>query len=169
MNQIPVTTQHFRMMCDKDILQLFFKDINKAMSLPIISYHYKTTVTVSSSNRHPVSAGCVLLGHLQPCRWERLSIPNKWNGITTLCCVESQKWTGLKTYSISVSPSISGMPNGQIQMHSVTLLQKMSSTVNSHDLLCQRIGPASLLNISAVGSKVPSSLKTTILSTSNTT
>jgi len=79
------------MLCDKDILQLFFEDINKAMSLPIISYHYITTVTVSSSNRHPPCAGCVLLGHLEPWRWERLVIPNKWNGITTLCCVESQK------------------------------------------------------------------------------
>jgi len=50
------------------------------MSLPIISYHYITTVTVRSSNRHPVCAGClvsrhVLLGHLEPWRWHWLVIP----------------------------------------------------------------------------------------------
>jgi hypothetical protein len=28
----PVTTQQFRIVCDKDILQLFFEDLNKAMS-----------------------------------------------------------------------------------------------------------------------------------------
>jgi len=28
MNQIPITRQQFRMMCDKDILQLFFEDLH---------------------------------------------------------------------------------------------------------------------------------------------
>jgi hypothetical protein len=141
------------------------------MSLLIISYHYISAVTVSSSNTHPVSTGCllsrhVLLGHLEPWRWVRFVIPNNWNGITTLCCVQSQKW-GLKICSISVCLSIRRMPNAPIQMCSVTLLQNMSSMVNSHDIPCQRIGPASLLNISVVGSKVPSNLKTTIHETYN--
>jgi hypothetical protein len=59
------------MMCDKDILQLFFEDENYAMSLLIISNQFINSVTVSPPKRHPVSAGCLLskqvfLGHLDP-------------------------------------------------------------------------------------------------------
>jgi len=81
MNQITVTRQQFRMLCDKDIIQLFFEDLNYAMSPLIISYHYISSVTVSSSNRHPVWAGCllsrqVLVGHLDPWRWDQLITEN---------------------------------------------------------------------------------------------
>jgi hypothetical protein len=67
----PVTRHQFRMMCDKDILQLFFEDLNEFMSPLKISYHYISSVTVSYSNWHPVCAGCllsrhVLLGYLDP-------------------------------------------------------------------------------------------------------
>jgi hypothetical protein len=125
------------------------------MSLPIISYRYISSVTVSSSNRHLVNAGCllsryVLLRHLEPWRWDRSVIPNNGNGITTLCCVQSTKKAGFKTRSISVYLSISKMPNGPIQTCTVTLFQKITSRVNSHDIPCQRTGPGSLLNISAV-------------------
>jgi len=59
MNQIPVTVQYFRTMNDKDIIQLFFEGLNQAMSLLTISYHYIGSVTVSYSNRHLLSAGCL--------------------------------------------------------------------------------------------------------------
>ena len=42
------------------------------------------------------------------------------------------------------------MPNGPIQTCTVTLFQKITSRVNSHDIPRQRTGPGSLLNISAV-------------------
>jgi len=92
----------------KDILQLFFEDLNQSMSPLKISYHYISSVTVSSSNTNPVCASCmlprrVLLGHLDPWRRDRLVIPKHWNGIIILCCVQSQKIAGLKTWSISVS------------------------------------------------------------------
>ena len=104
----PVTRHQYRMMCDKDILQLSFEDLNQSMSPLKISYHYISSVTVSSSNRHPVCASCmlprhVLLGHLDPWRQDRLVIPKRWNGITTLCCAQPQKTAGIKTCSISVS------------------------------------------------------------------
>jgi len=59
------------MMCNKDILQLSFEDLNKFTSPLKISYHYISSVTVSSSNTHPICASCmltrhVLLGHLDP-------------------------------------------------------------------------------------------------------
>ena len=90
------------------VLQLSFEDLNQSMSPLKISYHYTSSVTVSSSNRHPVCASCmlprhVLLGHLDPWRCDRLVIPKQWNGITTLCCTQPQKIAGLKTCSISVS------------------------------------------------------------------
>jgi len=67
----PVTRHQYRMMCNKDILQLSFEDLNQSMSPLKISYHYIRSVTVSFSNTHPVCAGCmlprhVLLGHLDP-------------------------------------------------------------------------------------------------------
>ena len=67
----PVTIHQFRMMHDKDILQLFCEDIKQSMSPLNITYHYISSVTVSSSNKHPVRAGCllsrhVLLPHLDP-------------------------------------------------------------------------------------------------------
>ena len=66
-----VTRHQYRMMCNKDILQLSFEDLNQSMSPLKISYHYIRSVTVSSSNRHQVCASCmlprhVLLGHLDP-------------------------------------------------------------------------------------------------------
>jgi hypothetical protein len=68
---LPVTRHQFRIMCDKDILQLLFEDVNQPMSPLKISYHYISSVTVSSSKRHPVCAGCLLSrydpnGHLDP-------------------------------------------------------------------------------------------------------
>jgi hypothetical protein len=106
-------------MCDKDILQLFFEDLNQSVSPLKISYHYTSSVTVSSSNRHAVCAGCllprhVLHGHLDPWRWDWLFIPKCQNGINTLCCVQSQKLVGLKTCSISMCLSIRRMENGWI-------------------------------------------------------
>ena len=67
----PVTRHQYRMTCDKDILQLSFEDLNQFMSPLKISYHYISSVTVSSPNRYPVCASCmlprhVLLGHLDP-------------------------------------------------------------------------------------------------------
>ena len=136
-------------MCDKDILQLFCEDINQSMSPLNITYHYINSVTVSSSNRHPVCAGCLLsrhalLPHLDPWRWDRLFIPKRRNGITTLCCVQSQNIASRKSCSISVCPSFRRMQNGGIYIYicSVTLLQKMSTRVKSHDLPGQGIGPA---------------------------
>jgi len=66
----PVTRHQYRM-CNKDILQLSSEDLNQSMSPPKFSYHYISSVTVSSSYRHPVCASCmlqrhVLLGHLGP-------------------------------------------------------------------------------------------------------
>jgi len=95
-------------MCNKDILQLSSEDLNRSMSPLKISYHYISSVTVSSSNRHPVCASCilprhVLLGHLDPWRWDQLASLKRWNGITTSCCAQFQKIAGLKTCSISVS------------------------------------------------------------------
>ena len=94
-------------MCNKDILQFSFEDLNQSMSPLKISYHYISSVTVSSPDRHQVCASCmlprhVLLGHLDPWRQERLVIPKR-NGITALCCTQPQKIAGLKTCSISVS------------------------------------------------------------------
>jgi len=37
----PVTRHQFRMMCNTDILQLFFEDLNQSLSPLKISYHYK--------------------------------------------------------------------------------------------------------------------------------
>jgi len=130
------------------ILQLSSEDLNQSTSPLKISYHYISSVTVSSSNRHPVCAGCmlprhVLLGHLDPWRWDQLDIPKRWNGITILCCAQSQKIAGLKTCSISVCPSIRRMQNSEnIYIYVLTLLQKMSNRVKSHDLPGQGIGPA---------------------------
>ena len=67
----PVTRHQYRMMCNKDILQLSCEDLNQSTSPQKISYHYISSVTVSSSNTHPVCASCmlprhVLLGHLDP-------------------------------------------------------------------------------------------------------
>jgi len=58
------------------------------MSLLIITYGYINSLTVCSTNRHPVRTGCllsgtVLLGHLDPWIWDWLVIPKCWNGITT--------------------------------------------------------------------------------------
>ena len=72
----------------------------------------------------------VLLGHLDPWRNNRLVIPKRWNGITTLCCIQSQK-IGLKTCPISVCLSIInstvfGRTSGTVQIQvtlSVQLLQ----------------------------------------------
>jgi len=62
-----------------------------------------------------------------------------------------------KKSSISACLSISRLPNVPIQMCSVTQSQKtLSSGVNSHDLPGQGISLASLINISVLGSKVPS-------------
>jgi len=102
----PVTRHQFRMMCDKDILQLYFEYLNCAMPPLEISYHHTISVTVSCSNRHQVCAGCllsrqILLGHLDPWKWDWLVIPKCQNGITTLCCVKSKKRAGPKTCSIS--------------------------------------------------------------------
>jgi len=118
---------HKTMMCGKDILQLFFEDLNKYMSPLKISYHHISSVTVSSSNRHQVPAGCllswhILLGHLEPWRWDQLVTPKRPNIITNLCCVQSQNRVGLEICSISVSPSKRRMPNGGIIMCSVPLL-----------------------------------------------
>jgi hypothetical protein len=44
----PVTIHQFRMMCEKDVLQLFFEDLNYA-NVPLKnSYHYISSVTGSS-------------------------------------------------------------------------------------------------------------------------
>jgi hypothetical protein len=48
------------MVCDKDILQLSFEDLNQAISPLKINYHHKSLVTVSSAKRYPVCAGCLL-------------------------------------------------------------------------------------------------------------
>jgi hypothetical protein len=132
--------------CVIKIFYNFSLKIYTNLSLLQISCHYISSVTVSSSNRHPVCAGCllsrqVLLGHLDPWRRDRFLTPKRWNRITTLCCVQSQKTASLKTCSISVCPSIR-MQNGGIYMCSVTLLQKMSTVVKSDYLPGQAIGPA---------------------------
>ena len=67
----PVTRHQFRMMCNKDILQLSSEDLNQSMSPLKITYHYISSVTVSSSNTHTVCASCmlprhVLLEHIEP-------------------------------------------------------------------------------------------------------
>jgi hypothetical protein len=41
----PVTRHQYRMMCNKDILQLFFEDLNQSMSPLKISYHYISSVS----------------------------------------------------------------------------------------------------------------------------
>ena len=121
----PVTIHQIRMMCDRDILQFFCEDINQSMSALNMTYHYISSVTVSSSNRHPVCAGCllsrhVLLPHLDPWRWDQVFIPKRRNGITTLCCVQSQNIASLESCSISVCPSIRRMQNGGIYIQGVT-------------------------------------------------
>ena len=115
----PVTRHQYRMMCNKDILQLSFEDLNQSKSPLKISHHYISSVTVNSPNRHQVCASYmlprhVLLGHLDPWRQDRLVIPKHWNVVTTLCCTQPQKITGLKTCSTAVWPSIGRMQNGGI-------------------------------------------------------
>ena len=135
------------------------------MSLLKISYHYISSVTVSSSNTHPVCAGCmlprhVLLGHLDSWRWDRLVILKRWNGITTLCCAQFQKVSKMFNFRVSFH-----LENAKwwIYICSVTLLQIMSNKIKSHELPRQGIGPAlSTSYIPAVVSKVSSSQKTTI-------
>ena len=95
-------------MCDRDILQLFFEDLNQSMSPLKISYRNISSITISCSNSHQVFTVCllsrhVLLGHP--------GYPKHQNGIATLCFVKSQKAAGLKTCSISACPSIRRMPN----------------------------------------------------------
>jgi hypothetical protein len=41
----PFTRHYFRMMCDRDILQLFFDDLNYAMSSLTISYRFVSSIT----------------------------------------------------------------------------------------------------------------------------
>ena len=135
-------------MCIKDILQLSSEDLNQSMSPHKISYHYISSVTVSSSNTHPVYESWMLpshvvLGHFDPWRWDRLVILKRWNGITTSCCTQFQK-KGLKNVQF-LCPSIRRMQNGEyinIYICSVTLLQKMSNGIKSHDLPHQAIGPS---------------------------
>jgi len=115
--QFPVTRHQYRMMCNKDILQLSSEDLNQSMSPHKISYHYTSSVTVSSSNTHPGCASCmlpihVLLGHLDPWRWDRLVILKRWNGITTSCCTQFQKIAGLKNVQF-LCRSIRRMQNGE--------------------------------------------------------
>jgi len=95
--RFPATRHYFRMMCDKDILQLFFEDLNSFMSPFKISYHYIRPVTVSSSNRHQVFEGCplsrhVLIGHLDPWRREQLVFPKRQNGITLYAPYDPRRW-----------------------------------------------------------------------------
>ena len=71
-----------------------------------------------------------------------LGYPRCQNGITTLCRVKSNKRAGPKTCSISVCPSIRRMPNVQMYMCCLSLLQKISSRVKLHELPGQGIGPA---------------------------
>jgi hypothetical protein len=94
-------------------------------------------------------------------------IPQHENGIIILCCIQSQKRLNLKTYSISVCPSIQRMPNGGIYMCSVSLLQKMPSRVKPMTWEVMGLVLFSLLNMSVVGSKVPSSSQTNIHETFN--
>jgi len=56
----PVTRHKYITKCDKDISQPFFEDLNKSLSLLIISYHYINSVTVRSSTTHQVCACCRL-------------------------------------------------------------------------------------------------------------
>jgi hypothetical protein len=127
------------MMCDKEILQLFFEDLNSLISPLNINYHYIRSVTAGSSNRHQVFQGCpisrdILFGHLDTLKRDRLVILKRRNAITNLYCINSQKTAGLKTCSTALRPSVSRLPNSGIQMCSGTFLQKMSSRVKSHDL-----------------------------------
>jgi len=72
----------------KDILQHFLEDANQSVSPLIISYHNISSVTVRSSNRHQVRAGCHLSRHIYwtscPLRMERLAISKYQKGITAL-------------------------------------------------------------------------------------
>ena len=91
-NAFPVTRHYFKMMCDKDILQLFFEDLNQSTSPLKISYHYITSVTVSTSNTYQVYEGRllsrhVLHGHFNHWMWDQSVIPKHWNRITTLCSI----------------------------------------------------------------------------------
>jgi len=136
-----------------------------------ISYHYISSVTVSSSKGHPVCASCmlprhVLLGHLDPSRWDRLVILIQWNGITTMLRTIPKDSRSKNVQFLCV------LPTGECKMvkiHtyiyicSVTLLQKMSNTVKSHDLPCQGIGLALSTEHCCSSSKVSSSQNTTIL------
>ena len=103
-----VTRYLHRLTCDKNTLQLSFEDLNQSMSPLKINYHFMSSVTISSPNTHPVCASCplprhVLLGHLDPRRQDRMVIPKLWNGITTVCCTQSQRIAGQNTSSIPVS------------------------------------------------------------------
>ena len=164
----PVTRHQYRMTCDKDILQLSFEDLNQSMSPLKISYHYISSVTVSSSNRHPVCASCmlprhVLLGRSWPLKSGMIGYPKtmEWNNHFMLHTLpEDSRSQNLFNFS--------DFPTGECQMVeyicSVTLLQKMSNKVKSHDLPRQGIGPALSTQhccIAAVVSKVSSSLETT--------
>jgi len=111
----PVTRHQFRMMCNKDILQLFSEDLNQSMSPLKVSYHYISSVTVSSSNTHPVCASCmlpthVLLGHLDRWRRDQLDIPKRWNGITTLLRTIPDDIKSQNMFNFSV------FPTGECQM-----------------------------------------------------
>ena len=143
----PVTRHQYRMICDKDILQLSFEDLNQSMSPLKISYHYISSVTVSSSNRHPVCASCmlprhVLLGHLDPWRRDRLVIPKGWKVVQHFMLhtiPEDSRSQNMFNFSVSFHQK---KAKWWIYIYSVTLLQKMPNRVKSHDLPHQAIGHA---------------------------
>jgi len=134
------------MLCNTDILQLFFQDLNQFMSPHKISYHYISSVTVSCSNRHPVHAGCLLSRHVLR---GQLGLEGGADRLSQNVGTQLPLYAAHNPRRQQVSKLVQfqcALPSGECKMVEykcvlVTLLQKMSTGVKSHDLPGQTISP----------------------------
>jgi len=162
----PVTRHQFRMMCDKDILQLLFEDLNQSVSpanqLPI----YK----LSNSQLLQQTSSMCRLSAIKTCS-TGTSWPLKVGPIGYPKTLEQNYHFMLRT--VPEDSSSQNVFNFSVHFHQentkwwninvfcdITLENiywgKITWSPRSRKLV-----PLSLLNISVVGSKVSSSLKTT--------
>jgi hypothetical protein len=123
----PVTRHQFRMMCDKDILQVLFEDLNQSMSPLKISYHYTSSVTVSSSDGNDwlsqnVRMELQLYAAYNP----------KISKLVQFLCLSNRRMSNCGICGIYT----------HTHKRCVTLLQKMSPGVKSHNLPGQGTGAA---------------------------
>ena len=115
---LSVARNQFRMMCDKDILQLFFEHLNQSMSPLKIICHYISPVTVSSSNRHAV---CEAVCYQDMFCLDILTLEGGSNWLSQNVRIELPLYAAynprreqISKRAISVCLSIRKMPNGRI-------------------------------------------------------